>query len=466
MGRARRRRWLKIGLGTLAALLVLALVAGSLGVWSVRRPFPTYAGERPLAGLSAPVTVHRDGHGIPQVYAETVEDLFRAQGYVHAQDRFWEMDFRRHVTGGRLAELFGPDLVESDAFLRTLGWRRVAAAEWELLPAQTRGYLTAYAEGVNAWIEATGGPAATGRKALQYRLLGVQNPGYEVAPWHPVDTLAWLKAMAWDLRTNVEFEIDRATLLTAGLPRERVDALFPEYPYREHAPIVAGGRVVDGAFEAGRAGAPDQPADPGGTAGGDPATTGDPATAGELVAAGELAAAGGALRSVRDALAAVPPLLGTAGAGGLGSNSWVVGGEHTSTGAPILVNDPHLGVSMPGIWYQMGLHCSCGYRVSGFTFSGVPGVIIGHNDRIAWGFTNLGADVTDLYLERVDGDRYLVDGQWRDLEVQEETIRVAGGDDVTLRVRRTHHGPLVSDASEDLAELAAGGALEIGRAHV
>jgi penicillin G amidase len=396
----RRRRLLAVGIGALAVLLVLAVVAGGYGLWAVRRPFPTHDGELALPGLSAPVTVYRDGYGIPQVYAETVEDLFRAQGYVHAQDRFWEMDFRRHVTSGRLAEWFGPDQLETDTFLRTLGWRRVAEAEWHLLSADTRRYLTAYAEGVDAWIEATGGPAGTGRKALQYRLLGLRNPGYEVAPWDPVDSLAWLKAMAWDLRTNVAAELERAQLLAAGLRRDQIEELYPPYPYAEQPPIIEGG--TGGSFE------PRPPAD-----------------------------------------------------SGLGSNSWVVSGEHTGTGAPILVNDPHLGVSMPNIWYQIGLHCSCDYRVSGFSFSGVPGVVIGHNDRIAWGFTNLGHDVTDLYLERVDGDRYLVDGEWRPLTVREESIAVAGGDDETIRVRQTHRGPLLSDASGDFRELAASEPLRV-----
>jgi penicillin amidase len=394
-----RGRLVRIASWTLAVLLALALVGSVTAVWAVRHPFPTHDGELSLDGLTAPVTVYRDGHGIPQVYAETVEDLFRAQGYLHAQDRFWEMDFRRHVTSGRLAEWFGSGQVETDAFLRTLGWRRVAAAEWEAASADTRRYLTAYAEGVNVWIAATGGPAETGRKSLAYRLLGLQSSGYEVAPWDPVDSLAWLKAMAWDLRTNVELELERAHLLAAGLTREQVEQLFPAYPYEQQPPILTGGA--------------------GGSLGQRPA----------------------------------------AGDAGIGSNSWVVGGEHTESGAPILVNDPHLGVSMPGIWYQIGLHCECGYRVSGFSFSGVPGVVIGHNDRIAWGFTNLGHDVTDLYLERVDGDRYLVDGEWRPLTVQEETIRVAGGEDVTIRVRSTHRGPLISDASEDLRELAASEAL-------
>ncbi len=437
MTRLRRPRLRTVLLSSTALIVVLALVAALLGTSAVRRPFPTYDGELSLPALTAPVTVHRDAYGVPHVYAETMEDLFRAQGFVHAQDRFWEMDFRRHVTSGRTAELFGAAQVETDAFLRTLGWRQVAEQEWDLLTPQTQGHLTAYAEGVNAWIEETGGPAATGRKALQYRILGLQNSGYEVAPWDPVDTLAWLKAMAWDLRGNMVAETDRALLLAAGMPRAQVDELYPPWPHDERDPIVPGGMVADGEFD------PD--AEPADEPGDDP---------GNDVPTEALAAAAPALTSIGELAAGVPQLLGTADSG-LGSNSWVLSGELTDTGAPLLVNDPHLGVSMPGIWHQMGLHCDCGFRVSGFTFSGVPGVVIGHNDRIAWGFTNLAHDVTDLYLERLDGDRYEVDGQWRDLDVREETIAVAGGEDVTLEVRHTHRGPLLSGVSDQLGTLAA-----------
>lgn len=419
----------------LATVLALVLVIGLGAAWTVRRPFPTYGGELTLAGLSAPVTVYRDDYGIPHIYAATAEDLFRAQGYVHAQDRFWEMDFRRHVTAGRLSELFGENQLETDTFLRTLGWRRVAEAEWELASPDTRRYLTAYAEGVNAWIEATGGPAATSGKALQYAVIGLQRPGYEIEPWHPVDSLAWLKAMAWDLRANMVSEQGRAALLAAGLTREQVEALYPPYPHDRHAAIVPEGLVVDGAF--------------------DPTAPPPAVEAGEDsdgVSVQTLATAAPALAEVGRAVETLPALLGPAGAG-LGSNSWVVSGALTDTGAPILVNDPHLSPSAPSIWYQMGLHCDCGYRVAGFTFSGLPGVVIGHNDRIAWGFTNLAHDVADFYLERIDGDRYEVDGRWRDLEVIEETIRVAGGEDVTVTVRLTHHGPLLSDVNAGLREI-------------
>ncbi|HLU46290.1 MAG TPA: penicillin acylase family protein [Natronosporangium sp.] len=434
-----RRLW-KTGLWTLSVLLVLALVVAGLSFWSVRRPFPTHSGELTLPGLSAPVTVYRDAYGIPQIYAETAEDLFRAQGFVHAQDRFWEMDFRRHVTAGRLSELFGDGQLSTDIFLRTMGWRRVAEAEWELLEPTTQRYLTAYADGVNAWIEATGGPAATSGKSLHYQVLGLQNPGYEIEPWHPVDTLAWLKAMAWDLRGNMEEEINRLALLHAGLSVAQIEELYPAYPYDHHIPILGEGTVVEGEFVPAPAVEPEPPVDdPGGQAGEFPI---DPTV---------LREAAPALAAVQEAARQVPPLLGVNDAG-LGSNSWVVSGTHTDTGAPLLVNDPHLGVSLPGIWYQVGLHCTCGYQVSGFGFSGVPGVVIGHNDRIAWGFTNLDPDVIDLFVERVDGDRYLVDGEWRELETLTETIRVAGGDDVTIEVRYTHRGPLITDADTALHE--------------
>src|SRR5690606_17280716 len=197
---------LKIALSTVAVVVALALAAVIGGVWAVRHSFPQHGGTLRLPGLSAPVTVHRDLHGIPNLCARTETDLFRAQGYVHAQDRFWEMDFRRHVTGGRLAELFGESQVATDAYLRTMGWRRVAEQEWQLIGDEARRFLTAYAEGVNAWLAEHDGAAAS----LEYALLGLQNPGYEIEPWSPVDSLAWLKAMAWDLRGNMQTAITRA----------------------------------------------------------------------------------------------------------------------------------------------------------------------------------------------------------------------------------------------------------------
>jgi penicillin G amidase len=420
----------RIALWTGAVVLALSLVATGLVVWSIRRAFPQHGGEIRFAGLTAPVTVYRDAHGIPQIFAQTPADLFTAQGYVHAQDRFWEMDFRRHVTAGRLSELFGADQIGTDAFLRTLGWRRVAEQEWALLTPETRAHLQEYADGVNAWIAGHGGADATGAKSLEYAVLGLSNGGYTVEPWHPVDSLAWLKAMAWDLRGNMESEIARALLLAHGLTRTEVDQLYPAYPFDRNRPIVPGGAVVRGVFDATATGVT------------------PPAAA---VASGHWASV---LSDLSRAVDRLPRVLGDGGPG-MGSNSWVIAGAHTTTGKPLLANDPHLSPSMPGIWYQMGLRCTCEFNVEGFSFAGTPGIVIGHNARIAWGFTNLGPDVTDLYLERLDGDRVLDGTSWVPLSTRQEVIRVAGGDPVTITVRSTRHGPLLSDRSSELLAMGA-----------
>lgn len=421
----------------LGVVTVLAVVVAGLTVWSVRRALPTLDGELTLTGLGAPVTVRRDAHGIPQIYAKTSDDMYRAQGFVHAQDRFWEMDFRRHVTAGRVSELFGQSQLETDKYLRTMGWRRVAEQEVALLNPESRKGLEAYAEGVNAWLAANtdvegDGFAASGALSLEYGILGLQNSDYVVERWSPVDSLAWLKAMAWDLRGNMEAEIRRAALQADGLAKEQVDQLYPAFPIDRNLPIVTGGAIVNGAFDA-KATAPFAPVTP-------PTT---PTTA--------LAADG--LNDMADALAALPGLMGNADGDGIGSNSWVISGRLTATGKPILANDPHLSPSQPGIWYQMGLHCECGQDVAGFTFSGVPGVVIGHNANIAWGFTNLDPDVIDMYLEQVEGDKVKVGEGWEPLTSRQEVLKVAGGEDVTITVRTSKHGPLLSDASESLKKL-------------
>lgn len=415
-------------LGLVLVLVVLAAVV--VGV--VRRPLPSYAGEVEVPRLSASVEVVRDAHGIAQVYADTDDDLMFAQGYVHAQERFFEMDFRRHVTAGRLSELFGPDTLETDRFIRTMGWRRVAEQEWALLQPETRDALTSYAAGVNAYLA----ERSPSQLAAEYSILGLTGLDYTPAEWEPVDSLAWLKAMAWDLRGNMDAEVDRV-LLSLDHTDAEIAELWPDYPFAEHPPIVSGGGVVDGVFEQNASGNatrnPRRPAYPR-----------------EVVAA---------LERVQQAVESVPELVGSGR--GIGSNSWVVDGDHSATGMPLLANDPHLGISQPGIWMQMGLHCrevtaDCTLDTSGFTFSGVPGVIIGHNADIAWGFTNLGPDVTDLFLEQTVGDdRYVRDGGSRPLEVRTETIKVRGEDPVQLRVRETVHGPLISDVSSEFATVGA-----------
>nr|WP_246397164.1 penicillin acylase family protein [Leifsonia aquatica] len=435
----------------MAVLLVVAAIAGGVGFWTVTRSFPQTSGSLDVPDLQKPVTVYRDSAGIPQIVASTADDLFRAQGFVHAQDRFWEMDFRRHVTAGRLSEMFGASQVPTDTFIRTLGWRRVAEQEVKLLDPTALRYYQDYADGVNAYLAAHAGAELS----VEYAVLGLQNPGYKPEKWTPVDSIAWLKAMAWDLRSNLVEEVDRALLATKLTPEQIAD-LHPGYDYAAHPTITSDG-------------------------GGDPART-TPDAANTTAADAGAAGAGGAdaralaaappadyraqLEQVSASLESLPRLMGPAGSD-IGSNSWVVSGALTTTGKPLLANDPHLGASLPSVWYQVGLHCAtvtaeCPFDVSGFGFSGFPGVVIGHNDRISWGFTNLGPDVADLYVEKVTGDTYEYDGAQVPLDIRRETIKVAGGKDVTLTVRSTRHGPIITDVGDDYAAIAKNQAGKLG----
>jgi penicillin amidase len=296
-----------------------------------------------------------------------------------------------------------------------------------LLTPESRRYLEAFSAGVNAYIHSH----STSEMSLEYTMLALHGLHYTPEDWTPVDSLAWLKAMAWDLRGNMEDEITRA-FASVGHSRRQVAQLFPPYPYARHRPILDQGAVVDGAYRQNATRAQSRwPARPGPSV--------------DMLAA---------LQDLDSGLRTLPQLIGHGA--GVGSNSWVVDGRHSSTGAPLLANDPHLGISLPGVWYQMGLHCNritaaCPFDVTGFTFSGLPGVVIGHNQQVAWGFTNLGPDVSDLYLEKVTGTRYLYGGSWRPLKMRRESIRIFGQDKpFVFTVRETRHGPLLSDVSRQL----------------
>ncbi|MFE9632320.1 penicillin acylase family protein [Streptomyces sp. NPDC006463] len=451
-------------------VLVLALFAGLgygayWGVDSVRASFPQTTGSLKLPALTGTVEVKRDAHGIPQLYADNDDDLFRAQGFVHAQDRFWEMDVRRHMTSGRLSEMFGSGQVETDAFLRTLGWRQVAQTEYDKkLSEETKKNLQAYADGVNAYLKGKSGKDLS----VEHAALRLSDD-YQPEQWSPVDSVAWLKAMAWDLRGNMQDEIDRA-LMSSKLSQAQIDELYPPYPFDRNKPIVEGGKVEGGKY------APQGPGGSGSTGAGSASATGSQASTGTGTGTGNAtstasgladnATAQGAtvglrtqLTSLAKTLDEIPAILGPNGSG-IGSNSWVISGRYTTTGKPLLANDPHLSPQLPSVWYQMGLHCrtaspQCQYDVAGYTFSGMPGVVIGHNADIAWGMTNLGADVTDLYLEQVKPEGYVYDNRVVPFETREEVIKVAGGASKKMTVRTTNNGPLVSDRSDDLATVGA-----------
>jgi penicillin amidase len=412
-----KKKWFRFLARLVSGIAILAVMLTAIGVVLIRRSFPQTDGTIQLSGLDSPVDITRDNMGIPHIYAASLHDLFMAQGYVHAQDRFWQMDFWRHIGSGRLSEMFGDTQLETDSFLRTLGWRQVAEQEMATYDPESVAILEAYAEGVNAYLADHQGTAIS----LEYGILKLLTPGYKPEPWTPVNTLTWGKAMAWDLGGNMDNEIERATLLKTLTP-EQVAELFPTYP-ADHPVIIP---------EMGQAGA-----------------------------------ISSVVRSLPDVdwtsierrFSTLDALLGPSGAG-IGSNSWVVSGSRTAGGMPLLANDPHLGIQMPSIWYQTGLHCrpasaACPYEVAGFSFAGVPGVIIGHNQNIAWGFTNTEPDVMDLYIEKINPEhpnQYEYNGQWVDMTLRTETIAVGGGKPVTLTVRSTRHGPIVSDTYGDLKD--------------
>ncbi|GAB4420126.1 MAG: penicillin acylase family protein [Anaerolineales bacterium] len=418
------KKFTRILTRVLIALVVLVVVVGAFGTYYVKshipnrvaqKSFPQIDGEINISGLDAPVDIYRDEMGIPHIYAASLHDLFFAQGYVHAQDRFWQMDFWRHIGSGRLSEMFGEGQIETDQFLRTMGWRQTAEAEYAQLSPTSKAILDAYTEGVNAYI----GEREAIELSLEYLILtGVLNPDYVIEPWTPIHSLTWGKAMSWDLRGNMDDEITRVYLLKTMTP-EQVAEIYPEYP--EDFPV-----IVNNIGE-GMSSSPVQPS--------------------PFVDIPE-----SVLDAAQHNASLLEPLLGPA-FDGIGSNSWAISGKLTNTGMPLLANDPHLGIQMPSIWYQVGLHCTpksadCPFEVAGFSFAGVPGVVIGHNENIAWGFTNTGPDVMDLYIEKINPEnpnQYEVNGEWVDFETRQETIHVAGGEPVTITVRTSRHGPIISD---------------------
>ncbi|MBX3038963.1 MAG: penicillin acylase family protein [Anaerolineales bacterium] len=410
----------------LVGVLILIVIAGASGAFYFKsylpntvapQSFPQVDGEIQVTGLDAKVDVYRDAMGIPHIYANTAHDLFFAQGYVHAQDRFWQMDFWRHVGAGELSEMFGAGQIETDTFLKTLGWKKTAEAEWEQLSPESKAILQAYTDGVNAYIrdkEAT-------ELSLEYAILGlpILSPDYVIEEWTPVNSLTWGKAMAWDLRGNLGEEIERAVLLKTLTPAQ-IKQLFPEYP-QDHPVIV--NKIGDGNANI------------------------------KQDFANDFDFSSLPLDEVQRNASLLDLVLGDWN-DGIGSNSWAISGKLTDSGMPYLANDPHLGIQMPSIWYQIGLHCieknnECPFQVTGFSFAGVPGVIIGHNDKIAWGFTNVGPDVMDLYIEKVNPqnpNQYEVNGEWVEFESYEETLYPVGGEAVTITVRSTRHGPVISES--------------------
>ncbi|MEE9215885.1 MAG: penicillin acylase family protein [Anaerolineales bacterium] len=377
---------------------VVALAVAAFRFLVAPRAFPQVDGTLELEGLDAPVDIYRDSFGIPHIYASTEHDLLMANGFVHAQDRFWQMEFQRRLTTGRLSEILGESLLDADRYFRTIGLHRAAAVEAESLEGEDLERFSAYAEGVNAYLRTHNGP-----RGLEFTILGLQGTKFDPDPWSPFETLVSGKAIAWFLRSNADQELARAHI-AARLGTPAIEELMPAY--EPDYPIIVNQTLAEST-----------------------------------------------LQSVPEmAFSRYPWASGQ----GLGSNSAVISGERTATGGPLLANDPHLGIQMPSVWYEIGLHCEpvspeCGLNVVGASFPGNPGVIIGHNDRIAWGFTFLLGDHEDYFIERLNPEnpnQYEFRGEWLDMEIVREEIVVEGQDEpVIIDVRKTHHGPIINDVA-------------------
>src|SRR5579883_2441415 len=409
----RRSPWLFRLLDALLILLALFVAAGAYFYWQGWRTEPRRDGTLAVAGLGAPATIVRDRRGIAHITAASLHDVYYAEGYAMAQDRLWQMDMMRRLAEGTLAEVFGPVGLATDEQTRTLGLDRIAARETAALAPAARDLLDAFAAGVNQFIA-----ERRGRLPLEFRLLH-----YQPAPWRPLDSLAFAAQMYRSLSTSYKDELEREAILAAAGPQAAA-ALFPDRSPWDIPPGAWPAPTAPAALARRRA----------------PAALGWPPAAAPFAAAGSSRERGappppraGRLAPLLAALAAAPESSANLGRG---SNNWVLASSRTATGAPILANDPHLEYQQPGIWWAVELRAP-GLHVIGVTFPGTPGVIIGHNDHIAWGMTNVGADVQDLYREPPAA-----------IHVLGETIPVKGRAPVAFPVRLAPRGPIVAEDAQ------------------
>ncbi|QQK81729.1 penicillin acylase family protein [Salicibibacter cibi] len=387
-----RRRLLRFRKIILSIVLIFTLLASGTAVWAylqLTSGLPQVEGEYEASGLASEVDVYRDENGVPHIEADNDEDLYYAQGFVTAQDRMFQMDLSRRQASGMLSEVVGEDALDSDRYFRTFGLRRAAEDSLDAYDEETLAVLEAYADGVNDYISHM---HTENERPVEFQLLG-----YEPEPWTVLDSLTIGKFMAYDLGGNWQGQAFRHWLANNASEEEALD-LMPTYP-NDGPVIMDTAKNMDIDIE----------------------------------------------ESFADAGSYQPKPFN-------GSNNWVVSGEHTESGAPLLGDDPHLGLDTPSIWYETHLN-SPSVNVTGVIFAGVPGIILGHNEDIAWGVTNVGPDVQQLYMEQQNPDdpnQFLYEDEWYDAKVVEEFIEVDGYDKPFLHETIiTRHGPLISEYSHE-----------------
>ena len=361
------------------------------GKYNARNYHPrNYEGEIKIFCIKQPATIYRDQWHIPHIYAQNTIDMFFCQGYVHAQDRIWQMEMNRQTGWGTLSENFGKDALSTDRLIRTLGFNRLAEADYNLLTDKHKIYLKAYCDGVNEWLQ-------NNKHPIEFKLTGIKPK-----PWKVQDVLAWGRVMTWTLSHGWSGTLTRQAIIDKVGPEmaEELSILYPEEnPVEIPDGIDINHLQVDEKFEAAKG-----------------------------------------------------PFLGKdMEGGGRGSNAWAVSPEKSNTGRPVLCNDTHLVLNTPGIWYLNHLHSEDGFHCLGSTIPGLPGVLLGHNEDIAWGITLAFTDVEDIFVEKVDvtnPEKYEYLGESRDFELIEEVIQVKGEDDHVEKIQYTEHGPLIGSVTE------------------
>ena len=408
----RRRHYGRYALLTLAGLV---LAAGAAATYYWRASLPELNGRVALPGLKTAADVYRDAHGVPHIFAGSRNDALRVLGYMHASERFFQMEMNRRAGQGRLAEVVGKDMLATDKFLRALDVYRLAEKSYATFSPGARAALEAYCAGVNAWLE-----THRRRLPLEFTLLGITP---EV--WRPADSLVWAKLMALQLSANLDRELQRGALL-AVQPAAVVDRLYPPYP--SNAPFTTEPRLV-------RAGLAPVMLTP----------------VWELMSAPQRrGAVDPAIGAALSRLAAAWPFHAPGA-----SNEWVLAGTRTVSGLPLLANDPHLGLETPVLWYLARIVTPELY-LTGATVPGLPVVLLGHNRFIAWGFTTTNSDVQDLFIETIDPkdpEKYLTPQGSEKFSVRSETFKIKDAPDVTVNFRATRHGPVLSDADDAAAKL-------------
>ncbi|MBZ5558913.1 MAG: penicillin acylase family protein [Acidobacteriia bacterium] len=406
----------KLALKGLAALIALVAIVALGAYLYLRRSLPQFDGTTTVAGISARVDIIRDADAIPHIFAANRLDGLFGLGYVHAQDRLWQMEIQRRIGFGRLSEVLGATALPQDRFLRTIGFGRAARAAWASTPDWAKQRVSAYVAGVNAFIATHHGAGLP----PEFSLLR-----FEPEPWKGEDVVVWVKMMAWDLSGNYSFELLRHDLIQA-VGEARMAQLLPPYPANGLSILGKSGTTEDTEARSNEMYSPSV------------------SSVSPVVSLSWTHAFASAL-SFGDAT--TRDFLRGGATEGLGSNNWVVDGTLTASGKPLLANDPHLGTRLPSTWYLA--HISAGdFDLIGGTFPGTPAVALGRNKYIAWGATNVAADVEDFYRERLDatGTFYEFRGAQEPITVIPETIVVKGAAPVHVDVRVTRHGPLWSDA--------------------